>query len=320
MRVVFMGTPEFAATILEDLVQQHDVVGVYTRPDAVRGRGKKLVASPVKEVAVRNGLVVRTPRTLRDPAAVAELAALRPDVICVAAYGAILPKDVLDVPSYGCLNVHASLLPRWRGAAPIERAILAGDETAGVCIMRMEEGLDTGDYCICRTAEVENKNAEELTDELANLGSHALLTALVRLASGAQNWTHQDEERVTYAAKVEKGELDAHPGDDPETIGRKVRASSDAHPSHALLAGRRVTLVDVAPLAADDAALSEAGGIVPGDLRLFRKRLIMGCSGGAVEALIVKPEGKQHMEGRSFAAGVQGLKNDGATWEAVDAR
>ena len=208
MRVVFMGTPAFAATILDDLAEQHDVAAVYTRPDAVRGRGKRLEPSPVKAAAERRGLRVLTPRTLRDEAAQRELASFAPDVICVAAYGAILPKEVLDIPRFGCLNVHASLLPRWRGAAPIERAILAGDEEAGVCIMRMEEGLDTGAYCVCRTAIVDGKSASELTDELADLGSHALLTALVHVERDAAEWTEQDEEQVTYASKIEKRELD----------------------------------------------------------------------------------------------------------------
>ena len=136
-----MGTPRFAAEILDELAEFHEIAAVYTRPDAVRGRGKALVPSPVKEVAERRGLPVRTPRTLRDAAVLSELAAFAPDVICVAAYGAILPKEVLDLPPFGCLNVHGSLLPRWRGAAPIERAILAGDEEIGVCIMALEEGL-----------------------------------------------------------------------------------------------------------------------------------------------------------------------------------
>ena len=146
MRVVFMGTPDFAASILIELKEQHDVVAVYTRADAVRGRGKKLVPSPVKEVALGANIPVFEPRTLRDEAEVERLRALDPDVICVAAYGMILPQAVLDIPKHGCLNVHASLLPKYRGAAPIERAILNGDDEAGVCIMRMEAGLDTGDY------------------------------------------------------------------------------------------------------------------------------------------------------------------------------
>ena len=162
MRVVFMGTPRFAAEILDELAEFHEIAAVYTRPDAVRGRGKALAPSPVKEVAERRGFPVRTPRTLRDAEVLSELAAFAPDVICVAAYGAILPKDVLDLPPFGCLNVHGSLLPRWRGAAPIERAILAGDEEIGVCIMAMEEGLDTGDYCVCRSLPAGSRTAAEL--------------------------------------------------------------------------------------------------------------------------------------------------------------
>lgn len=314
MRVVFMGTPEFAATILEDLVQQHDVVAVYTRPDAVRGRGKRLEPSPVKAVAERHGLTVLTPRTLRDEEAQRELAAFEPDVVCVAAYGAILPKAVLDIPRFGCLNVHASLLPRWRGAAPVERAILAGDEEAGVCIMRMEEGLDTGAYCVCRTAPIERKSSETLTDELANLGSHALLTALVHVERGAADWTEQDEDEVTYASKIEKRELDLSPDDDAAVAAHKVQASSAAHPSRAIVAGRAVTLLEARE--ADDAVARElAAGLRTGGVLFAAKRLFLGVADGAVEALELKPDGKQAMDARSFAAGIQGIKNGGLTWE-----
>lgn len=314
MRVVFMGTPEFAATILEDLVQQHDVAAVYTRPDAVRGRGKRLEPSPVKLVAERHGLTVLTPRTLRDEEAQRELAAFEPDVVCVAAYGAILPKAVLDIPRFGCLNVHASLLPRWRGAAPIERAILAGDEEAGVCIMRMEEGLDTGAYCVCRTAPIEDKSAAALTEELADLGSHALLTALVHVERGAADWTEQDADEVTYASKIEKRELDLALDDAAVEAVRKVRASSAAHPSRAVVAGRAVTLLEAQ--GAEDASARElAAGLEPGSVRFAGKRLFLGVADGAVEALELKPDGKQAMDARSFAAGIQGIKNGGLTWE-----
>ena len=180
-----MGTRRFAAEILDELADFHEIAAVYTRPDAVRGRGKALVPSPVKEVAERRGFPVRTPRTLRDAAVLSELAAFAPDVICVAAYGAILPKEVLDLPPFGCLNVHGSLLPRWRGAAPIERAILAGDEEIGVCIMAMEEGLDTGDYCVCRSLPAGSRTAAELTEELAALGASALLTAIIQSSSAS---------------------------------------------------------------------------------------------------------------------------------------
>ena len=206
MRVVFMGTPSFSATILEELACAHEVVEVYTRPDAVRGRGRALSPSPVKELASSLGLPVSTPKTLRDAEVQRALADLRPDAICVAAYGAILPREVLDIAP--CLNVHASILPRWRGAAPIQHAILAGDAEAGVCIMRMEEGLDTGDFCIVRRVDATGKDAASLTDELANLGARALLSALDQLASGGLRWVAQDEAQATYAHKIEKGQLE----------------------------------------------------------------------------------------------------------------
>ena len=319
MRVVFMGTPDFAADVLDELVQHHDVAAVYTRPDAVRGRGKRLESSPVKKAAERHGIPVLEPRTLRDEAAQRELAAFEPEVICVAAYGAILPKAVLDLPPFGCLNVHASLLPRWRGAAPIERAILAGDAEAGVCIMRMEEGLDTGAYCVCRTADIDGKGARELAEELADLGAHALLTALVHVERGAAEWIEQDEDRVTYASKIEKGELDLAPADDARTLLRKVQASSAPHPSRATVAGRPVTVLGLGAIA-DDRGRELACGMAPGEVRFAGKRLFLGAADGAVEATSLKPDGKQAMDAKAFAAGVQGIKNGGLTWEEPHVR
>ena len=314
MRVVFMGTPKLAADILVEIAQQHEVVCVYTRPDAVRGRGAKLEPSSVKAAAERLGIPVRTATSLRDAEEQAHLAELAPDAICVAAYGCILPREVLEIPRYGCLNVHASLLPRWRGAAPIERAILAGDEQTGVCIMRMEEGLDTGAYCVCRTAIVDGKSASELTDELADLGSHALLTALVHVERDAAEWTEQDEEQVTYASKIEKRELDLSPNDDVALAARKVQASSAPHPSRAVVAGRGVTVLEAH--APEDAAGCElAAGIRPGEVRFAGKRLFLGMADGALEVGALKPDGKQTMDARSFAAGVQGIKDGGLTWE-----
>lgn len=315
MHVVFMGTPAFAAAVLEELAQQHDVAAVYTRPDAVRGRGSALVASPVKQAAQRLGIEVRTPRTLRAPGEVEALAALEPDVVCVAAYGAILPPDVLAVPRFGCLNVHASLLPRWRGAAPVERAILAGDDEAGVCIMRMEEGLDTGAYCVCRSVEIGSMDAGELTDRLAGLGAAALLTALTQVERGSVQWVNQDEQFVTYADKIAKGELDLHPEDTVATNVRRVRASSGAHPAHAVVAGKRVTVLACAPVQGD--AEEWAQGLAAGQVRFRAKRLFMGACDGAFEVVRVKPDGKQEMDAAAFAAGIQGIKKNGAQWEAV---
>lgn len=317
MRVIFMGTPKLAADILVEIAQQHEVVCVYTRPDAVRGRGAKLEPSPVKAAAERLGIPVRTATSLRDAEEQAHLAELAPDAICVAAYGCILPREVLEIPRYGCLNVHASLLPRWRGAAPIERAILAGDEQTGVCIMRMEEGLDTGPYCVRRATEVEGKSAAELTDELANLGARALLTGLSVVEQGGAEWTFQDDAAATYAEKLAKDELYPDPAEPAAAMVRKVLASSEAHPARAVIAGRSATVERVA-LPDDERAAALCDGLEQGAVRFAAKRLFLGTGDGAVEVLSLKPDGKKSMDARAFAAGVQGIKAGGCTWGRVD--
>ena len=308
MRVVFMGTPSFSASILEDLLERHEVVAVYSRPDAVRGRGGALVASPVKQLAEQNGIPVHTPRTLRDEAEFSVLASYEPEVICVAAYGMLLPKSVLDLPAYGCLNVHASLLPRWRGAAPIERAILAGDEQAGVCIMRMEEGMDTGDYCICRATDVADKTAAYLTDELSVLG-FASEDALV--------WTNQDESQVTLAPKIAKGELDLDPSSEALANKRCVQASGEAHPSRCVIGGKGVTVLSARVPGETDVAAEDLALIARGQARFMRKRLFLGCEDGPLEILEVKPDGKKAMEAKAFAAGLQQLRA-GVEWSRSD--
>lgn len=317
MRVVFMGTPKLAADILVEIAQQHEVVCVYTRPDAVRGRGAKLEPSSVKAAAERLGIPVRTATSLRDAEEQAHLAELAPDAICVAAYGCILPREVLEIPRYGCLNVHASLLPRWRGAAPIERAILAGDEQTGVCIMRMEEGLDTGPYCVRRATEVEGKSAAELTDELANLGARALLTGLSVVEQGGAEWTFQDDAAATYAEKLAKDELYPDPAEPAAAMVRKVLASSEAHPARAVIAGRSATVERVA-LPDDERAAALCDGLEQGAVRFAAKHLFLGTGDGAVEVLSLKPDGKKSMDARAFAAGVQGIKAGGCTWGRID--
>ncbi|MBQ9955345.1 MAG: methionyl-tRNA formyltransferase [Eggerthellaceae bacterium] len=316
MRVVFMGTPAFSAGILEDLLEHHEVVAVYTRADAVRGRGGALLPSPVKELAMRANIPVHSPRTLRDEEEQRILAAYEPEVICVAAYGMLLPKAVLDIPEHGCLNVHASLLPRWRGAAPIEHAILAGDEQAGVCIMRMEEGMDTGAYCICRATDIAGKSAARLTDELSVLGSRALLTALELAADGALTWVEQDESLVTLAPKIAKGALNLDPCVDAAQNARRVQASSEPHPARCAIGGKGVTVLASAT-GVDEAFAQELSALAPGVARLVRKRLFLGCADGPIEVLEVKPDGKKAMDAKSFAAGMQQLKN-GMEWSRID--
>ena len=317
MRIVYMGTPASSAVVLRTLSDspKHEVAAVYTRPDAVRGRGKRLEPSPVKAAALERGIPVHEPKTLRDPEAQEGVAALEPDAICVAAFGAILPPEVLSIPRYGCLNVHSSLLPRWRGAAPVQRAILAGDEKTGVSVMRMEAGLDTGDYCLERSVDVADKTAEELTMELAGLGAQALLEALDRVEDGTVEWIRQDESQATYASKIAKGELDLSPDDAAALLERKVRASGGSHPARALVAGRTSTLLRLAAL--DDEACALTKGMEAGEVRFASKRLFLGCSDGAVELLSIKPDGKKPMGAQAFAAGVQGIKQIGSTWEGL---
>ncbi|THD36860.1 MAG: methionyl-tRNA formyltransferase [Sphingomonas sp.] len=224
MRIVFMGTPDFAVPVLEALVAGgHDVVAAYSQPPRPGGRrGRELVASPVQARAEALGIGVRTPRTLRDAGAQAEFAALAPDVAVVAAYGLILPQAVLDTPRHGCLNVHASLLPRWRGAAPIQRAILAGDAETGVCIMQMEAGLDTGPVLLEDRTAIKRKTAGELTTELSAMGARLMGQVLDDLAACPP--TPQPDNGTTYANKVDKAELRLDFTRPAEQVERQVRA------------------------------------------------------------------------------------------------
>lgn len=208
LKIVFAGTPEFAARALEQvLTTRHQVCAVYTQPDRPSGRGLKLVPSPVKVLAQQHDIPVFQPATLRDPAAQAELAALQPDLMVVVAYGLLLPPAVLEIPVYGCVNVHASLLPRWRGAAPIQRAILAGDRETGVTIMQMDQGLDTGAMLLKKVCPIGcNDTSGELHDRLAQMGGEALLEVLEQVVSGTLSAQSQQDDLATYAAKLDKEE------------------------------------------------------------------------------------------------------------------
>ena len=315
MRVLYMGTPQLAATVLDELHLHHEIVGVFTRPDAVRGRGKKLVASSVKSRAMQLGLDVFEPKTLKTPEARQLVESLKPDVICVAAYGCILPKAILDLPVFGCLNVHTSLLPRWRGAAPIERAILAHDEKTGVCIMRMEEGLDTGPYCLCKETEVGDLYLSDLRSKLSEMGAKALVDAIRLVEEGKASWTDQGEGGVTYAHKLEKSELVGDPSDSREHLRAKVRVASESRPAKIQIAGRVVALEKVNPL--DGGLATENALPREGEATLVAKRLVIGVRDGVLELAQVKPDGKKSMEGRAFAAGIQGIKGTRVEWGRV---
>ena len=221
MRVVFMGSPDFAVPSLDALVEAgHDVVAVYCQPPRPAGRGKAERKTAVHERAEQLRIEVRTPRTLRDADEQARFAALGADLAVVAAYGLILPKPILDAPKQGCINVHASLLPRWRGAAPIQRAILAGDEISGVTIMQMDEGLDTGPMLLRREVNIGGKSAGQVTDEMARLGAQALLDWL----ESPTPPEGQSDKRATYAPKIDKAEARIDWSASAEAIERQVRA------------------------------------------------------------------------------------------------
>lgn len=296
MRVVFMGTPDFAVPSLLGLAERHEVTLVLTRPDAVRGRGRTLVPSPVKEQAERLGIPVVEARRISDEV-LAALSDARPDVIAVAAFGCLLPDAVLELAPYGCVNVHASLLPRWRGAAPIQRAVLAGDERAGVSIMRVVHELDAGAYCRQASVELGEKDCATLMAELAKVGADELLAALDEIADGTVAWTEQDKTQVTYAAKIEKAEMLLDPADTAAANVRRVRASTDAAPARLVVAGKGARV-----LAAHEASAPLAAGTV----RVGKGRVVLGCADGALELDRVKPDGKRAMEAAAWASGLRG--------------
>ena len=225
-RVIFAGTPDFALASLSALVEAGVVpVAVLTQPDRPAGRGKRLTASPVKVFAEQHGINVMQPPTLREQAVVDELAGLEPDVMIVAAYGLLLPQNVLDVPVHGCLNVHASLLPRWRGAAPIQAAILAGDEETGISLMAMTAGLDCGPVFATAKARIgDEETAGELHDRLARLGGELLVEKLEDILSGKLTAVEQDDEVTTYAGKIKKQDARLDWSQDAEAVARCVRA------------------------------------------------------------------------------------------------
>ena len=261
LRLVFAGTPEFAVPALAAaLASKHAVVGVWTQPDRPAGRGRQLAESPVKQVAKRHDVPVFQPATLKTPEAQAELAALKPDLMIVVAYGLILPKAVLAVPRYGCWNVHASLLPRWRGAAPIQRAIEAGDAETGVCLMQMEAGLDTGPVLLKLATPISpDETGGSLHDRLAQLGAQVLKDGLTLRTLGMRPVPEpQPEDGVTYARKLEKAEALLDASQPAIVLERKVRAFDPWPVAELDLAGERVRVHAAKAVGADVA------GIEPG--------------------------------------------------------
>jgi len=236
VRILFAGTPHFAAHALAALLEKHEIVAVLTQPDRPSGRGMQLTASPVKQLAQQRGIPVLQPVTLKTEEAQQAIATLRADVMVVAAYGLILPQAVLNLPRHGCLNIHASLLPRWRGAAPIQRAILAGDQETGITIMQMDAGLDTGDMLLKKGCAItESDTADTLHDKLAALGAQAIVETLQQIEQGGLHPEKQSDASATYAAKLTKVEALLDWNRDAASLGRAVRGYYPFPVAHTLM-------------------------------------------------------------------------------------
>lgn len=293
MRLIFMGTPDFSVPVLEALVDAgHDIAAVYSQPPRPAGRGKKDRPSPVQARAEALGLPVRHPVSLKGEEAQAEFAALNADVAVVVAYGLILPQVVLDEPKRGCLNIHASLLPRWRGAAPIHRAIMAGDAETGVCIMQMEAGLDTGPVLLRRETPIEaDETTGALHDRLSALGAEAIVLALAQL----QDLTPviQPEEGVTYAAKIDKSEAKVDWTAQATHINRQILGLSPFPGAWTMAGGKRLKLLE------SRIALRRGA---PGTVL---EGLTVACGAGAVETTRVQPEGKGAMNTKDWLLGAR---------------
>lgn len=294
MRVVFMGTPEFAVPCLAALIEEHDVLAVFTQPDKPKGRKQVLTPPPVKEKALENQIAVYQPNTLKNGEAFKILSELNPDVIVVVAYGKILPNNILELPKYGCINVHASLLPRFRGAAPIQWSIILGEKETGVTTMQMDDGIDTGDMLQSASLAIdENETADELHDRLSALGAKLIIETLEAVENGTAIRTKQDDSLSNYAPMLSK---DISPLDFTEVaqgVHNKVRGLNSWPSATAIMDGKRIKI--------HKTRLVEGSG-KPGEI-ISLEPFIVACGRGAVEILELQPEGKKKMTAADFLRG-----------------
>ncbi len=305
LNIVYAGTPEFAAVALAALLKTpHHISAVYTQPDRPAGRGRKLKASPVKELALEHSIEVRQPESLKNPDEQARLAALEPDVMIVAAYGLLLPAEVLSIPRLGCLNIHASLLPRWRGAAPIQRAILAGDEETGITIMQMDVGLDTGDMLYKLSTPIhESDNAQTLHDRLAALGARAISEALEGLQHGQLTAQQQNESLACYAKKLHKAEAEINWQEAAVQIARQVAAFNPWPVAQTHYKGEVLRVWDARAL--DESTNQPAGSVIRAD----REGIDIACGEGVLRLLRLQRPGGKPQEVADFlnANAVEGV-------------
>ena len=305
MRIVFMGTPELAACVLRAVHEKPgvEVAGVLTRPDKPKGRGMKLIPSPVKEYALAEGIPVYQPKTLKDGAFLETLKALDPELIVVAAYGNILPPYVLDYPKYGCVNAHGSLLPKYRGAAPIQRALMDGEKETGITAMFMDEGLDTGDIIRTYPCPIEESDdCGTLTEKLAKLGGRAMCDVIDAIEAGTLTRTPQPSEGFTYAAKIGREEQRIDFTAPARVVLNQIRALNPAPCAMAVLPdGSALKLTDAHP--AEDADTSAAPGTVLLCDGKGEGRIVVACGDGAIAVTGLIPAGKKKMSAGDFVRG-----------------
>ena len=299
LRIIFAGTPDFAASALIALIASaHEVVVVYTQPDRPAGRGRKLRASPVKEVALKHNIPVLQPDNLKEAETQDELRAFNADVMVVAAYGLILPQVVLDIPRLGCLNIHASLLPRWRGAAPIQRAIAAGDNESGITIMQMNAGLDTGDILQLTSCPITDKDSGgDLHDRLAEIGAKAILETLKDLDSHNTKPIKQDDSLATYAHKLDKKEAIISWQNSATDIERLIRAFNPWPVAFTYLNDKTLRIWQAQALIENSEL--QAGTVI----RCDKKGIDISCGEGAIRLLKLQPSGSKAMDVASFMNG-----------------
>ncbi|MFQ7109959.1 MAG: methionyl-tRNA formyltransferase [Anaerovoracaceae bacterium] len=297
MKIVYMGTPDFAVSPLRALHDAgHDIVLAITQPDAVRDRGKKVKFSPVKEEALRLGIEVIQPERIKnDREAIDRIKSENPDIIAVAAFGQILPKEVLDIPKLGCINVHASLLPRFRGASPIQRAIMEGDEKTGVTIMYMEEGLDTGDMLAKKSVEIDHKTADELHDELSAVGAELLVDTVGRIREIKA--VKQDDSMATYAPMISKADGHIDFSQNPYKIERMIRAFDSWPGTYAEMNGKTVKLWKAE---AKDEKASAADGTV---INVEDGGICIAAGGGVLKVTEIQMPGRKRVSVKEFLKG-----------------
>ena len=300
LRLIFAGTPKIAASHLETIIEsQHQILAVYTQPDRPSGRGRKLLSSPVKQLAEKNGIRLCQPITLRSKDEQKKLASYNPDLVVVVAYGLILPKEILDIPKYGCINVHASLLPRWRGAAPIERAILAGDSISGITIMEMDEGLDTGNILLKSKVKITPKDTrEDLENSLEITGRKGLIKVLNNLEFFLASSQRQDELQSCYAEKVTKKDSLINWNHDATFISRQIRAGVGRIPAYTFLEEIRIRILSGDAKQRHGQRINRPGEI----LKLDKDSFTVTCGIGCLKISTVQMPGKK-------ALAVKELKN-----------